>query len=198
MAFIALIAFIVVPVVEIAVFIQVGERMGVWSTIGVVILTAIIGTAMLRQQGLSVLFRIQENLQANRIPVQELFDGVCLVLAGAFLLTPGFVTDTIGFLLFIPPFRQWLAGEIGKRVIANANVRYTSQTYSTGSGDPFGQGNDSPYGNPGRRPGAGPVIDGDYQYVTDQPTGPADPDHQIDNSPSGQDDKTSDGPRRTD
>jgi UPF0716 family protein affecting phage T7 exclusion len=108
MAFFLLIAFIAVPIVEIAVFIEVGGRIGVWSTVGVVILTAVMGTALLRQQGLSVLFRIQENLEANRMPVQELFDGVCLVLAGALLLTPGFVTDAIGFLLFVPPFRRWL------------------------------------------------------------------------------------------
>ena len=72
MAFILLIAFITVPIVEIAVFIEVGGLIGLWPTIGIVILTAVIGTAMLRQQGLSVLFRIQENLEANRIPVQEL------------------------------------------------------------------------------------------------------------------------------
>ncbi len=197
MAFIALIAFITVPIVEIAVFIQVGEQIGMWSTIGVVILTAIIGTAMLRQQGLSVLFRIQENLQANRIPVQELFDGVCLVIAGALLLTPGFVTDAVGFLLFVPPLRHWLAGEIGKRAITNANVRYTSQTYSGGQGDPFGRGSDDRHSRPGRHPGGGPVIDGDYQDVTDQPSRPADTEHQIDNSPSGQDDMSSDNPRRT-
>ncbi len=125
MAFIALIAFIVVPIVEIAVFIQVGEQIGVWSTIGVVVLTAIIGTAMLRQQGLSVLFRIQENLQANRIPVQELFDGVCLVIAGALLLTPGFVTDTVGFLLFVPPYRHWLAGEIRRQGRQTPTIRST-------------------------------------------------------------------------
>ena len=103
-----------------------GERIGLWPTIAIVILTAIMGTAMLRQQGLSVLFRIQENLAANRIPVQELFDGVCLVIAGALLLTPGFVTDSIGFLLFIAPLRRRMAAEIGKRFVASANVRYTS------------------------------------------------------------------------
>ena len=97
MAFLLLIAFIATPIIEIAVFIEVGGRIGLWSTIGIVILTAVIGTAMLRQQGISVLFRIQENLNANRMPVRELFDGVCLVAAGALLLTPGFVTDAIGF-----------------------------------------------------------------------------------------------------
>ncbi|MBO6518806.1 MAG: FxsA family protein [Rhodospirillales bacterium] len=168
MAFILLIAFITVPIIEIAVFIQVGEQIGLWSTIGIVILTAVIGTAMLRQQGLSVLFRIQENLQANRMPVQELFDGVCLVIAGALLLTPGFVTDSIGFLLFIPPFRHWLATEIGRRVIARADVRYTSHTYSNDGGHP----------GAGRKTG-GPVIDGEYQDVTDTDPDDVPPEHRI-------------------
>jgi len=102
MGFLLLIAFIAVPVIEIAVFIEVGGWIGLWPTIGVVILTAIIGTGLLRQQGISILFRIQENLEANKLPVRELFDGVCLVIAGAFLLTPGFVTDSLGFALFVP------------------------------------------------------------------------------------------------
>jgi len=164
MAFIVLLAFILVPIVEISVFIEVGGRIGMWSTIGIVILTAVIGTAMLRQQGLSVLFRIQENLQANRMPVQELFDGVCLVIAGALLLTPGFVTDAIGFALFVPPFRRWLAGEIGKRVMARAEVHYTHQTYSTGPG-------------PRPQPG-GPVIDGEFRDVTDEDL-ETPPDHRL-------------------
>lgn len=159
MAFILLIAFIAVPIIEISVFIEIGGRIGLWPTIGIVILTAVIGTAMLRQQGLSVLFRIQQNLEANRMPVQELFDGVCLVIAGVLLLTPGFVTDSVGFLLFVPPFRRWLASEIGRRVVARADVRYTHQSYSTHGGHPG-------HGRPGERPGAGPVIDGEYQDVT--------------------------------
>lgn len=163
MAFLFLIAFITVPIVEIAVFIQVGERIGLWPTIAIVILTAIMGTAMLRQQGLSVLFRIQENLAANRIPVQELFDGVCLVIAGALLLTPGFVTDSIGFLLFIAPLRRRLAAEIGKRFVASANVRYAPGHQSSGAHhEPEGRG---------------PIIDGDYQDITrnDDPSDPAGP-----------------------
>lgn len=164
MAFLFLIAFITVPVVEIAVFIQVGERIGLWPTIAIVILTAIMGTAMLRQQGLSVLFRIQENLAANRIPVQELFDGVCLVIAGALLLTPGFVTDSIGFLLFIAPLRRRLAAEIGKRFVASANVRYAS-------------GHQHTSGAHHEPEGRGPIIDGDYQDITrnDDPSDPAGP-----------------------
>jgi UPF0716 protein FxsA len=188
MAFIALFAFIAVPIIEIAVFIEVGGRIGMWSTIGVVILTAMLGTALLRQQGLSVLFRIQENLQANRIPVQELFDGVCLVLAGALLLTPGFVTDGIGFLLFVAPFRRWLAGTIGRRVMARADVRYSGQTYTSSAG-PGGPGDtDQP------RPfqGGGPVIDGEYDDITRSNDDSAAPTTQLnDDRGKGDADKTS-------
>ncbi len=150
MAFFLLIAFITVPIVEIAVFIQVGDWIGLWPTLAVVILTAVAGTALLRQQGLSILFRIQENLEANRVPVRELFDGVCLVIAGALLLTPGFVTDTIGFVLFVPPARAAIAAWIAARMVARADVRF----HTTQSGP-----------RPG--PGGGPVIDGEFEDISD-------------------------------
>ena len=105
MALLILLLFIAVPVIEIALFIQVGGVIGLWSTIGVVILTAMLGTALLRHQGLDTLRRVQESLAENRMPVVEMFDGLCLVMAGALLLTPGFMTDAFGFLLFVPPFR---------------------------------------------------------------------------------------------
>jgi len=152
MAFLLLIAFIATPIIEIAVFIEVGGRIGLWSTIGIVILTAVIGTAMLRQQGISVLFRIQENLNANRMPVRELFDGVCLVAAGALLLTPGFVTDAIGFLLFIPPLRQAIATYIGRHMLARAEVHIRTQGMRDNEPDP-GKPDDT-------------VIDGEFEDVT--------------------------------
>ena len=157
MAFLLLLAFIATPIIEIAVFIEVGGRIGLWSTIGVVILTAVIGTALLRQQGISILFRIQENLNENRMPVRELFDGVCLVAAGALLLTPGFVTDAIGFLLFVPPVRHAIAMYIAKQVISRAEVHIRTQEMH----------------RQGRNPADddGTVIDGEFEDVT-----PGDPD----------------------
>tara|TARA_R110002074_G_scaffold181899_5_gene346691 strand:- start:13993 stop:14511 length:519 start_codon:yes stop_codon:yes gene_type:complete len=152
MAFLLLIAFIATPIIEIAVFIEVGGRIGLWSTIGIVILTAVIGTAMLRQQGISVLFRIQENLNANRMPLRELFDGVCLVAAGALLLTPGFVTDAIGFLLFIPPLRQTIATYLGKHMLARAEVHIRTQEMRNDGQNPAGPD--------------GTVIDGEFEDVT--------------------------------
>ena len=105
-----LIAFIAIPLVEIAVFIEVGGRIGVWNTVLIVVVTAMIGTWLLRQQGFRTLRRVQESLDRNILPVSELFDGMCLLAAGMLLLTPGFVTDALGFLLFIPPLRRLLRG----------------------------------------------------------------------------------------
>jgi len=152
MVFLILIAFILVPIIEIAVFIEVGSQIGLWPTIGIVVLTAFIGTGLLRQQGLSVLFRIQENLQANRIPVRELFDGICLVIAGVLLLTPGFVTDAIGFLLFVAPLRLSLANYVGQRFMQKENVRFHHQGSAS---HPDMQSS----------PSAGPVIDGEFKEV---------------------------------
>ncbi len=99
MVLILLVAMIGVPILEIIVFIEAGGYLGLWPTVGAVILTAIIGSALLRHQGLSTLARAQENLAAGRLPMTEVFDGLCIVIGGALLLTPGFITDTIGFLL---------------------------------------------------------------------------------------------------
>ncbi len=76
------------------------------------VLTAVIGVWLLRIQGLSTLTRAQQKLQENELPARELLEGMALVVAGAFLLTPGFFTDTIGFLLLFPPTRIWLASPL--------------------------------------------------------------------------------------
>lgn len=176
MGFLLLIAFIAVPIIEIAVFIEVGGWIGLWPTIGVVILTAVIGTGLLRQQGISVLFRIQENLQANKLPVRELFDGVCLVIAGAFLLTPGFVTDSLGFALFVPPIRQSIAGWLGQKIVARADVRF-----HPGQGGPQTGSRQGPNTAP-HQPGGADIIDGEYEDVTEEEKKePAPPDRQVGN-----------------
>lgn len=126
MGLIIFVAMIVVPIVEIAVFIQSGDLIGLWPTIGVVILTAFIGSALLRHQGLSTLVRVQESMNAGKLPVAELFDGLCLLIAGALLLTPGFVTDGIGLLLFLPPFRASLRRQLGRRLKTHGEFRAQS------------------------------------------------------------------------
>ncbi len=117
MALYLLIIFILVPLIEIGLFIEVGGRLGAAPTVAIVILTAIIGTGLLRRQGLMVLRRTQDSLNQGRMPMTEVFDGLCLLVAGALLLTPGFMTDAIGFLLFVPPLRRWLGTAALKRMI---------------------------------------------------------------------------------
>ena len=130
MALVIFLALIGVPVIEIAVFIEIGGRIGVWSTVGLIVLTAVIGTALLRHQGLSTLARARTSLDQGKLPVRELLDGVCLLIAGALLLTPGFVTDAVGALLLVPPLRwplqawavRWLMTRGTVTVSANGSV----------------------------------------------------------------------------
>ncbi len=109
---------ILLPLTEIAVFIWVGEILGVLPTILLTILTAMAGTIMLRHQGISLLTRMQQELDGGRAPGSEVMQGAMIVLASIFLLIPGFVTDAVGLLLFIPPVREALA----QFIIARSNV----------------------------------------------------------------------------
>lgn len=164
MGFILLLIMIAVPIGEIAVFIEAGDQFGLWPTLGAVILTAIIGTAFLRHQGLGVLRRVQESMNRGEAPVREMFDGLCLLIAGALLLTPGFITDGVGFALLVSPFRRAMAGLI----VAHLMKSGRATTWSAGPGGGpsagmhgFGQGP----GHSGMGPG-GPVIDGEFEDVS--------------------------------
>ncbi len=147
MALLILLVLIGTPIIEIAVFIEVGDRFGLWPTVGGVLATAAIGMTIIRIQGLTVLSRAQENLQADRFPALEIFDGVCLVLAGAMLITPGFVTDTFGFLLLVVPLRRLAA----QSALAYASRCGFSATPSGSAGAGYG----------------GTVIDGEFQEVSE-------------------------------
>ncbi len=158
MRLILLTAFIAVPIIEIAVFIEVGGWIGLWPTLGLVLLTAVVGSLELRSQGITTLNKLRSELDRGVMPAQTLFDGVCLLFAGALLLTPGFVTDIIGLALFLPPFRKFLLFTVGSRIVGSARVH----VHSTRSGR---------HGGPRGGPGGGrddEVIDADYVDVTDE------------------------------
>jgi len=123
MAFAILLALVGVPLVEIAVFIQVGGWIGLWPTLAVILLTAFAGAGLIRAQGIGVLMRARRTIAQGEAPLREMFDGVCLIVAGAFLLTPGFVTDAAGFLLLLPPFRDAAAGWAWRRWGGEVRVR---------------------------------------------------------------------------
>ena len=156
-----LIAFIVTPIIEIAVLIQVGGWLGLWPTLALIILTAIAGTWMLRQQGFAVLSRAQSQLERGTVPLAEVFEGICLVVAGALLLTPGFVTDLMGGALLLPPFRTWLYHVLGSRFRASVSYREDRM-----GGEPWGP-EPSPNGGQGQgADGGGSVVEGDFETMT--------------------------------
>ena len=107
--------FLIIPIVEIFILIKSGEIIGIFPTIILVILTAVIGAALLRQQGLSTLARFQKNMSQGKLPAQELVEGILLAVGGALLMTPGFVTDTIGFLCLLPFSRKLMTTTIIKK-----------------------------------------------------------------------------------
>jgi len=101
-----LLLFILVPIIEIWVLISVGSVIGAGATILLILATAFVGLALLRQQGFSTLFRMQQRMQMGELPATEVVEGVVLAVGGALLLTPGFVTDAIGFMCLIPFTRR--------------------------------------------------------------------------------------------
>lgn len=104
--------FIILPFIEVMVFMIVGQHIGLMTTLLLALSTAVIGGIIVKYQGLRTLFAIRESIAIGKLPLGALFDGICLVAAGALLITPGFVTDTVGFLLVMPPVRDFLKAAI--------------------------------------------------------------------------------------
>ncbi|MBB4005108.1 MAG: FxsA family protein [Aurantimonas endophytica] len=127
---------LVIPILEIAVFILVGNLIGLWPTLGLVVVTAIFGTLLLRRQGLDTLARIQAETRAGRVPARELVNGVMIAIAGVLLLTPGLVTDTLGFLLFVPAIRDAVWNFLKARVVVVAAGGFGRGSGPAPRGDP--------------------------------------------------------------
>lgn len=108
--------FIIVPAVEIALLAEVGVRIGLLPTLGLVIATGFIGAALARSQGFAVLRRIQEATARGEVPTDALIDGAMVLVAGTLLITPGILTDAVGFALLIPPARAILKRWFSRRI----------------------------------------------------------------------------------
>ena len=145
-----LILFILIPIIEIGLFIQVGGVIGLWPTLAIVILTAIIGTTMLRNQGISTMARLQSSLQTGESPVDPIVHGALILVSGVLLLTPGFFTDGIGFLLLFPPIRAALI-KWGAAKAFGGGFIVTGQT------------------NQNQQPDNNTVLDGEFSVVDDDP-----------------------------
>ena len=157
MFFVFIVIFILVPVIELNVLIQVGESLGSWTTVGLVFLTAIVGVSLVRSQGVSTLMQVQQKLARGEAPGQEIVEGMMLAVAGLLLLIPGFVTDAIGLLLLTPMTRIPVAGFIYKKM----QVKVAANGGFQGG---FGQGTDSPFGH---NPEGGDTFDGDFEHKSD-------------------------------
>ena len=158
MGILLLAALIGVPLIEIGLFIEIGGFIGLWPTLALVVLTAAIGSWQLRAQGLATLARGRQQLDRGQLPKRELFDGFCLVIAGALLLTPGFMTDAVGLALFVPGFRDMLRRYLASRMGA------ATETHVWVDGEEIR----TDQGRPGRGAGGG-VIEGEYRDVSDTP-----------------------------
>jgi UPF0716 protein FxsA len=108
--------FLILPLIEITLFVLVGRAIGVLPTLALVILAAIAGGLLLRQQGLGVLARLRSNVSAGTIPGRTMMDGLLIGLAALLLVLPGFLTDIVALALLVPPVRAWLFGQLAKRV----------------------------------------------------------------------------------
>jgi len=135
MALLVFAALVLVPMAEIGLFIQVGGFIGLWPTLAVVVLTAMAGSALLRAQGLQTLRQAQANLDRGQFPVAEVFDGLCLLFAGALLLTPGFLTDAIGLALFVPGLRRALRKLLLRWLAQRGTVHVRASAHAERSGD---------------------------------------------------------------
>jgi UPF0716 protein FxsA len=120
---VVLLLVLALPLLEIAGFVVVGRQIGVLPTLGLVIATAIAGSVLLRVQGFGVLSRIRKELDAGRDPSRELANGVMIALAGVLLLVPGFITDILGILLFLPPVRAFAWRQLRDKVDVTTTFR---------------------------------------------------------------------------
>lgn len=151
------IIFIVIPLIEISLFISVGEEIGLAETLLLCFLTAMIGGYFVKQQGISTLINVQHSVEKGGFPAQEIFDGICIVVAGATLITPGFFTDAVGFLLLVPAFRQWIRPHIAKMAEKHMHIHtYSSRAHHNNRDNDYNTIHDPD------------VIDADYERLDEK------------------------------
>ena len=138
--------FVAIPFIEILIFMSVGDSIGFMNTLFIALMTAILGGLIVQHQGLHTLAHIRAALNRGQIPLNDFFDGICLIAAGAMLITPGFLTDFLGFSLLIPPVRGLLRGLIKRHTNwedAASQSQHRSQS----------------------RPQNGDIIDAEYERI---------------------------------
>ena len=161
-----LLLFIAVPLIEIALFIQVGGWLGLWPTLAIVLVTAVLGTVLVRQQGLSVLRTLSTRINSLQDPTEPLAHGAMILFSGALLLTPGFFTDAVGFALLVPGVRVAVFKALRSRI----KVQGVHMGGAANAHPGFNEGH--PNAQPRPNDPEDVIIEADYTDL-DQPKGPS-------------------------
>jgi UPF0716 protein FxsA len=173
-----IILFIVIPIAELYVIIQVGELIGIWPTLALLLLDAIGGSMLLKHQGRGAWRRFNEALAQRRFPGREVVDGVLIVVGGTLLVTPGFITDIVGLFLLIPPTRALARAVLRRFTIGRVAVFGSSAGGGfSGWGGPFGGG--SPGRGPGPSAGGRPMRDYDFDATAEEMPTNGDGSHEL-------------------
>ena len=165
--------FVLIPVVELSVLIRVGEVLGTWTAIGLVLFTAVLGVSLVRSQGLSTLMQVQQKLARGEAPGQEIVEGMMLAMAGVLLVIPGFVTDFIGLLLLTPLTRRPIAALVFKRMQLRVVSGLQGGMHGGFGAGPFGSHSGSqtnPFDQPPfeqNKHADGNVYEGDFEHKAD-------------------------------
>ena len=165
-----------VPILEIVLLVKLGQWLGIWPTVLIVLGTAVLGTYVLHRQGFKVVNRVMESMAAGKPPVGPAIDGAFLMTAGVLLIAPGVLTDLFGLLLLIPPLRHAVAAWSVRRFLRSAVV-VRSETFTRAKAKAQAH-DEQPW--PGRREGArreraaenGPVIDGEFERLDERTLDP--------------------------
>jgi UPF0716 protein FxsA len=147
--------FIIIPLIEMSLLFAVSDQIGGLATLSLVVLTAVIGVQILKQQGLATLSRANQRMAAGELPAQEIIEGMMLAGAGALLLTPGFITDTIGFCFLAGPIRRAIAAKLIRLGVATKMSSSSSAGFTVFSSSRFGT---KPSGEASRPE----VVEGEY------------------------------------
>jgi len=148
--------FVLVPIAELAIIIQVGQAIGVWATVAILVADSVLGSVLMRSQGRATWRRFNEAVTSGRVPADEVLDGGLVIFGGACLLTPGFITDVFGLLFLVPPTRAVLRRLLMRRFALRMVSGVTRGAFRT----------------PGRAPGTGPDVDVDVEGTAHEPGEP--------------------------
>ena len=162
--------FIALPIAEIALLLKVGSGLGFVATVAFVIFTAVLGAYLVREQGVSTLTKVREETEAGRMPASEMAEGVLILIAGAVLLTPGFITDAMGFALLVPAVRRAVVRWVAANSLKANNGGQAGFVFTTTSSSPHARnqaGNSTAtgakQGNATAKPKDKVIIEGSYR-----------------------------------